>query len=76
MPRVCEVCGKNTTFGHSITRRGLAKAKGGVGRKTTGISSRTFKPNLQTVKTKVNGTVKRVRVCTKCIRAGKVIKVA
>ena len=71
MPRVCEICGKGTTFGRSIARRGMAKAKGGVGRKTTGISHRTFKPNLQVVKTKVKGTVKRIRVCAKCLRSGK-----
>ena len=76
MARVCDICGKGTTFGRSIARRGMAKAKGGVGRKTTGIAHRTFKANLQTVKTKVNGTVKRARVCAKCLRAGKVVKVA
>lgn len=32
-------------------------------------------PNLQTVKAKLpNGSVKRVRVCTSCIRANKVVK--
>jgi len=76
MSRVCEVCGKGTTFGNRIRRRGMAKAKGGVGRKTTGISSRAFKANLQTVKAKVGGAVKRVRVCAKCIRSGKVTKVS
>ena len=74
MPRNCDICGKGTTFGNTITRRGLAKSKGGVGRKTTGISRRTFKANLQRVKANLNGTVKRVRVCARCIRSGKVTK--
>lgn len=76
MSRVCEVCGKGTTFGNRIRRRGMAKAKGGVGRKTTGKTSRRFQANLQTVKTKVGGAVKRMRVCARCLRSGKVTKVA
>lgn len=74
MSRTCEICGKGTTVGNTITRRGLAKSKGGVGRKTTGVTRRRFKANLQRVKTNVNGTVKRVRVCARCLRSGKVTK--
>ncbi len=76
MARVCKICGKGTTVGNRICRRGMAKSKGGVGRKTTSVSKRTFKPNLQSVKTEIKGTVQRVRVCVKCIRSGKVVKVA
>ena len=76
MSRVCEICGRKTAYGHSITRRGLAKKKGGVGKKVTGVSRRTFKPNLQKVRALVDGTVRRIRVCTKCIRSGRVTKVA
>lgn len=46
MSRVCQVSGRRTRFGNKIARRGLAKAKGGVGIKTTGITPRTFQPNL------------------------------
>ena len=74
MSRVCEICGKKTSFGRSISRRGLAKAKGGVGRKTTGISHRTFCPNLQRVRAMIDGSVRRIRVCAQCIRAGRVTK--
>jgi large subunit ribosomal protein L28 len=75
MPRVCAICGKKTTFGRSIARRGRAKYLGGVGVKTTGISKRTFKPNIQKVRTVTgNGTVKRQLICTQCIRNGKVTK--
>lgn len=68
----CDVCGKKPVLGHQITRRGKAKYLGGVGRKITGITRRTFKPNLQRIQVVVNGEVCRKRVCTKCIRAGKV----
>jgi len=47
MSRTCEVTGRGTGFGGSIARRGLAKAKGGVGRRTTGRTKRTFKVNVQ-----------------------------
>ena len=46
MGRQCEVSGKKTSFGNHKTERGKAKYLGGVGKKTTGISRRTFKPNL------------------------------
>lgn len=75
MSRVCEICGKRTSAGRSIKRRGMAKKKGGAGRKITGISKRVFAPNLQKVKTIINGTVKRIRVCAKCLKAGKVRKI-
>jgi large subunit ribosomal protein L28 len=74
MSRVCELCGKKTEVGNQIERRGLAKWKGGVGRKITGKTKRTFKPNLQTVRAKMGGSVKRIKVCTRCISAGKVVK--
>jgi len=59
----CIVCGKSTSFGNqlSITR--------------SHISKRTVKPvkaNLRTVKADINGEVKKVSVCAKCLRAGKV----
>jgi large subunit ribosomal protein L28 len=57
-----------------VTQRGLAKKKGGVGRKTTGISKRTYRPNLQKVRAYVDGETRRIKVCTACIRSGKVQK--
>lgn len=47
MSRVCQITGRRTTVGNRYTRRGLAKRKGGVGKKTTGIARRQFKVNLQ-----------------------------
>jgi len=68
----CAICGKKPSMGNQITRRGKAKYLGGVGRKITGISRRKFKPNLQRVRVEVNGRVQRLRVCTQCIRTGRV----
>ena len=70
----CDICGKEPSFGNSIVRRGMAKKKGGVGQKITGISRRLFRPNIQQVRVKVGGQVRRMRVCTKCMRGGKVLK--
>lgn len=74
MSRVCDFCGKRTEVGNAVSRRGLAKRVGGVGRKVTGKSKRKFKPNIQRVKTVVDGQVKRVKVCTRCLKSGKIQK--
>ena len=60
--------------GTTIARRGLAKKKGGVGKKITGITKRRFLPNIQTVKAAVKGNNKRIKVCATCIKAGKIVK--
>ena len=75
MARVCEFCQKRTETGNSITRRGLAKAKGGVGRRVTGKTKRTFKPNIQTVNALLpDGSIKRLKVSAKAIKMGLVVK--
>ena len=75
MSRVCDICGKGPQAGRSIARRGMAKKKGGVGKNITGVSIRRFLPNLQNVRVALdNGGVKRMKVCTSCIRCGKVNK--
>lgn len=74
MSRICEICGKGPAAGRTIKRRGLAKKKGGVGQRITGISRRRFLPNLRMVRTLVKGETKRVKVCAKCLKAGKVKK--
>jgi len=74
MSRQCETCGKKTTFGNTIARRGLPKYKGGVGLKTTGINRRRYAPNLQRVRALVGESVLRIKVCTKCMRSGKLKK--
>jgi len=75
MARVCEICGKGRSLGNSVETRGKAKYLGGVGTKVTGITRRTFLPNLQNVRTTTaNGTSKTIRVCTQCVRSGAVRK--
>ena len=61
-------------MGKRITTRGIAKKSGGIGLKTTGITTRRFLPNLQKVKIIENGTVKYVRVSAKYLKTGKVVK--
>jgi len=73
--RHCAICDKKPIVGRSISRRGLAKKTGGIGKKITGITRRRFMPNLQKVKVRFdNGTVRRVLVCASCLQAGKVTK--
>ena len=73
--QTCAICDKKPLSGNSIARRGLAKKKGGVGKKITGITRRRFFPNLQHLKAVLpSGRVKRIWVCAACIQAGKVQK--
>ena len=74
MSKRCEICGKGTAVGYKIERRGLAKRKGGVGRKITGRTKRKFKANIQKIRANINGSIKRIKICTRCINAGKVVK--
>ena len=74
MARICEICGKRPTAGNTITRRGLAKYKGGIGLNTTGVTKRRFLPNVQKIRVKENGRVTHRKVCASCIRSGKVAK--
>lgn len=71
MSRVCEITGRRTRTGNQVTRRGLAKKKGGVGRRVTGRSKRKFKPNIQTVRVLTpEGSVVRMKLSTKAIKRG------
>ncbi len=71
----CEFCDKGPSKGNQIETRGKAKYLGGVGTKITGITRREFRPNLQRVKiTTPGGTNKYVKICTRCLKAGKVRK--
>lgn len=74
MARTCECCGKKPLSGKRIARRGIAKRSGGIGLKITGITIRRFLPNLQRVRALVDGGVRTLRVCVKCLKAGKVRK--
>jgi large subunit ribosomal protein L28 len=74
MSRKCEICGKGTITGNSVPRKGLPKKKGGAGQHIGVKSRRLFKPNLVKVKAYVSGANKSIKVCTRCLKAGKVLK--
>lgn len=59
MAKKCEVCGKGVVTGIKLSHSHIR-------------TKRTWSPNLQKVKAIVNGSPKRIKVCTKCLRAGKV----
>ncbi|HYF14414.1 MAG TPA: L28 family ribosomal protein [Phycisphaerales bacterium] len=70
----CDFTGKKTSRGMRRAWRGQAVSKGGFGLKPTGITRRTFKPNVQEIVALVDGQTKRVRASTKAIRTGMVTK--
>jgi large subunit ribosomal protein L28 len=72
MLRRCFICGKKVLVGRNVSRRGLAKKKGGTGSKITRSTKRRFYPNLRKVWIKIKDKAKRVYVCIKCIKKGKV----
>jgi large subunit ribosomal protein L28 len=61
MAKVCEICGKKPLVGNNISH-------------AHNVTKRRFNPNLQSVRTMYNGRVKRMRVCTNCIKSGHVVK--
>ena len=61
MAKRCELCGKGPVVGRQHSH-------------ANNVSARRFEPNLQEVKAVVNGGNKRMRVCTRCLRSGKVVK--
>lgn len=74
MSRKCDVCGKGVSKGNTVSQRGKPKYLGGNGRKTTGIARRQFKPNLQKIRVQDGDGPRTRRVCTACIRSGRVQK--
>jgi len=74
MARICAICGKGPQKGNFVLRSGKPKRLGGIGTHVTAITKRRFMPNLQHVRARVNGGVKSMRVCTSCLKSGKVLK--
>lgn len=74
MSQRCDVCGKSARTGNRVEQRGKPKYLGGNGRKTTGISRRKFKPNLQKIRVQEGGASVSRKVCTQCIRSGRIQK--
>ena len=68
----CDVCGKKPVRGNQKTYRWKAKYLGGVGKKITGTSRRTFYPNLQAIRVLKECKTIRANVCVQCILSGKV----
>jgi large subunit ribosomal protein L28 len=61
MAQRCELCGKGPMTGHTVSH-------------AHNITNRRWLPNLQRVRAVVDGRPQHIRVCTECIRSGKVIK--
>lgn len=64
MSKVCEICGKRRQVGHNVSH-------------ADNKTKKVWEPNLQKIRVQLdNGQVKRMRVCTSCIRSGKIQKAA
>jgi large subunit ribosomal protein L28 len=61
MAQTCDICGKAPQFGNRISH-------------AHNLTKRRWNPNLRRVRAIVNGAHKTLRVCTGCIRGGKVVK--
>ncbi|TNU74001.1 50S ribosomal protein L28 [Miniimonas arenae] len=61
MASTCDVCAKHPSFGKSVSHSHVR-------------TSRRWNPNIQKVRTVVNGTPTRLNVCTSCLKAGKVTR--
>jgi len=74
MLKVCAKCGKGELTGKAVSRKGLAKKKGGTGSKICRSSKRKFLPNLQKMRIMIGGHPRQVFLCTKCMKKGNIIK--
>jgi large subunit ribosomal protein L28 len=63
MAKKCEICGKSPVVGRQVSH-------------AHNVSPRRFEPNIQTVRAIVNGGIRRIKVCTRCLRSNKVVKAA
>lgn len=61
MSKICEICGKKPLTGNNVSH-------------AHNVNKRRFNPNLQKVRAVHKGQVKRVVVCTNCIKSGNVVK--
>ncbi|MCG9478798.1 MAG: 50S ribosomal protein L28 [Actinomycetia bacterium] len=62
MSAKCDICGKGPLFGNSVSHSHKKTRK-------------VFKPNLQKIKAEINGKVKRINICSRCLKSNKVKKV-
>ena len=75
MSRTCFICGKRPVVSLAVARTG-SKLRSGKKRYITGKTKRRQLPNLHSVKLKIDGSFRRVRVCSRCLTSSKVQKVA
>ena len=61
MAKLCEICGKKPMVGNNISH-------------AHNVTKRRFNPNLQRVRVVYNGRVKKLMVCTNCIKSGHIVK--
>jgi len=61
MAKACDICGKKPSVGHSVSH-------------AQNRTKRRWNPNLQSVRTKIDGTPMKLNVCTSCLKAGKVMR--
>ena len=61
MARTCEICGKGPSTGNKVSH-------------AHNVSRRVWNPNLQNVRALVNGRAQKMKVCTRCLKANKVMK--
>jgi len=61
MSRICAICGKKPLTGNNVSH-------------AHNVTKRRFNPNLQRVRAVLNGRTRKIKVCTSCIKSGKVIK--
>ncbi len=61
MSKVCSVCGKSPAAGRNVSH-------------SHRVTNRIVRPNIQSIHVVIDGTVKQVNVCTKCMKAGKVTR--
>lgn len=61
MSQVCSVCGKHPSAGRNVSH-------------SHRVTNRIISPNIQNVHAVIEGTVRKVKVCTKCMKAGKIVR--
>lgn len=61
MSRRCDICGKGTTFGNTVSH-------------SKNRTRRTWHPNIQTMRTMIDGSILTVKICSRCLKANKLAK--
>jgi large subunit ribosomal protein L28 len=61
MSRKCDICGKGTAFGNTVSH-------------SKNRTRRTWRPNLLEMRTMVDGKITTIKLCTRCLKTGKVLK--